>query len=536
MQIGEEMDSAIDELRELLSHPQEKNRQIERIGNKVMSEIRPQIDELQAELLREVHTEIGTAFENVQDDLHMQQATLTKATDEKLRLYNQSLKSNVNNLQADLRKEAELLDLDLRELHETTRNQEPAESQPQTQPSTPEQANPRTKQNQYPNNPYNRPTQVSPHQTVHVPTDDAWNMLVSKCKEKVTLTYPMPPHASELTEIQAEAFYRQTESNFKGYPAVRLREFEDLTRRGNSIPNEYTMGWPPACMSEGSAILYKKLAETIPHTMPSVKHILDQFQTNRDGYRALMTIMKRSTPRLGELPPKMELMWPKGVTPTEYANTLQRFIKQQSRLGRKYCDFEIAATMAQRSMEHQEHYNAGSNRAAQLVQMATNYEDFVDVELADGDNPHLFATLLETYYQGTHQQQINMINGNFSPSINKFERDTQGGGRNGNRPPLRDGDKPKPQELCPCCLRHGHNVEKGSACWMGSQVENVLKYNKDHPEQAKKNMENFKTALNPVTIRKMQLQFPAEFKGVEPDSGEMIEAAVELFEMFQDTE
>jgi hypothetical protein len=112
MQIREEMDSAIDELRELLSHPQEKNQQIERVGNRAMSETRPQIDELQAELLREVHTEIGTAFENAQDDSHMQQATLTKATDEKLRSHNQSLKSNVDNLQ-DLRKEPELLDLDL---------------------------------------------------------------------------------------------------------------------------------------------------------------------------------------------------------------------------------------------------------------------------------------------------------------------------------------------------------------------------------------------------------------------------------------
>jgi hypothetical protein len=71
---------------------------------------------------------------------------------------------------------------------------------------------------------------------------------------------------------------------------------------------------------------------------------------------------------------------------------------------------------------------------------------------------------------------------------------------------------------------------------MGAQVENVLKHDEDHQEQAKKNMENFKTALNPVTVRKMQLRFPAEFEGVEPDSTEMIEAAVELFEMFQDTE
>ena len=68
---------------------------------------------------------------------------------------------------------------------------------------------------------------------------------------------------------------------------------------------------------------------------------------------------------------------------------------------------------------------------------------------------------------------------------------------------------------------------------MGAQVENVLKYNKDNPLQAKQNMENFKTALNPATIKKMQLRFPDEFKEIEPDSLEMLEHAVELFEMFQ---
>ena len=68
---------------------------------------------------------------------------------------------------------------------------------------------------------------------------------------------------------------------------------------------------------------------------------------------------------------------------------------------------------------------------------------------------------------------------------------------------------------------------------MGAQVENVLKYNKENPIQAKKNMENLKTALNPATIKKMQLRFPDEFREIEPDSLEMLEHAVELFEMFQ---
>ena len=68
---------------------------------------------------------------------------------------------------------------------------------------------------------------------------------------------------------------------------------------------------------------------------------------------------------------------------------------------------------------------------------------------------------------------------------------------------------------------------------MGAQVENVLKCNKENPIQAKQNMDNFKTALNPATIKKMQLQFPEEFQDTEPDSLEMLEAAVELFEMLQ---
>ena len=68
---------------------------------------------------------------------------------------------------------------------------------------------------------------------------------------------------------------------------------------------------------------------------------------------------------------------------------------------------------------------------------------------------------------------------------------------------------------------------------MGAQVENVLKYNKKNPLQAKKNMKNFKSALNPATIKKMQLRFSDEFREIEPGSLEMLEQAVELFEMFQ---
>jgi hypothetical protein len=107
------------------------------------------------------------------------------------------------------------------------------------------------------------------------------------------------------------------------------------------------MGWPPEYISEGSTILYEKLAESIPFSMHNIRNILDQYQRTRDGYQALMTIMKRTIPRLGQLPPKMEPLWPRGITPTEYATTLQTYIKQHETLGRNYCDFEIAATIAQ---------------------------------------------------------------------------------------------------------------------------------------------------------------------------------------------
>jgi len=226
----------------------------------------------------------------------------------------------------------------------------------------------------------------------------------------------------------------------------------------------------------------------------------------------------------------MEPTWPRGVTPTEYANTLRNYIDQQANYGRNFCDFEIASTMAQRAMEHHEYYHFASNRVAHLVQMATGFDNFQEIILDESEAPIGFATLLESYHQNSVQNQVNMM-ANGGVSINKFSSGNNG--RGNSRPP-RDGTRDsKPRELCPCCLRHGHNVEKGSVCWMGAQVENVLKYNKENPEQAQKNMENFKAALNPATIKKMQIRFPEEFKDIEADSQEMLEAAVELFEMFQ---
>ena len=60
--------------------------------------------------------------------------------------------------------------------------------------------------------------------------------------------------------------------------------------------------------------------------------------------------------------------------------------------------------------------------------------------------------------------------------------------------------------------------KKSRVCCMGAQVENVLKYNKENSVQAQKNMDNVKAALNPATIKKMQIRFPEEFKDIEADS------------------
>jgi hypothetical protein len=194
--------------------------------------------------------------------------------------------------------------------------------------------------------------------------------------------------------------------------------------------------------------------------------------------------MKRTIPRLGQLPPKMEPTWPKGLTPTAYANKLHAHIQQQQNFGRRFCDFEIAATMAQRAMEHHEYYNVASTRTTQLIQIATKYDNFQEIRMREEeDKPHVFATMLENYKQESQQHKVNMMATGFDPSINKFERGNQNR-RSNNRTP-REGDRDgKPKEICPCCLRRGHNVEKGSVCWMGAQVENVLTYNKENPIQA----------------------------------------------------
>jgi hypothetical protein len=251
-----------------------------------------------------------------------------------------------------------------------------------------------------------------------------------------------------------------------------------------------------------------------------------------------MTIVKRSVARLGQLPPTMEPSWPKDLTPTEHANKLKSYNAQQAKYNRNHCDFELAAAFTRRAMEHHECYNVASMRRAELAQRAREHNNFSNVPTLPDDNLHMFATTLELHPPG-QQNCINMMDQHQTdPSIRKFERGGNCPGRNTR--PTREGTRGegargdgKPKETCPCCLHQGHSLEKGSVCWMGAQVENMIKHNKDNPIQAKQNMENIKLALNPATIAKMQAQFLDDFQNVEPDSAEMMEAAaVELFKMF----
>ena len=57
--------------------------------------------------------------------------------------------------------------------------------------------------------------------------------MVSKCKEKVTLTPSLPYDVKEVDQTKTEVF------NFKEYPAVWL--FEALNGRRNLFPIKYTM-------------------------------------------------------------------------------------------------------------------------------------------------------------------------------------------------------------------------------------------------------------------------------------------------------
>jgi hypothetical protein len=580
MQIGKEMEQALDDFRNQSELKNIRDKTMNAIQKQITGSMHKYMQALNDTHATDIKREIDEALQIAKDDLHVNQGCLLTDFELSHHLHNTTMTKQAKELLADLRKEAEIIQAehqtlieDLRREAETIQGEVEAgidtailnmkpqnggvEHPDKATAHSSEASNIRQKlpwarppasqeeplPNKGPSNPYsqrNRGENLQP--SVSIPSEETWVGWLSRCTERATLTYSFPHNATDLTPEQAESFYRQTVSNFRSYPAIRLRPFEDLTRRGNSVPLEYAMGWPPDYLSHGSSILYEKLVEAIPTTLLRYRSILDQFQRSRDGYLALTTLMKRTIPRLGQLPPKMEPLWTKSMAPTEYANILKTYIEQQAALGRYYCDFEIAATMAQRAMEHPEYFSVGSNRAQQLIHMARDYDEFREIVMAAEDNPHAFATVLETYQQEHQTNHISMMEGTFNPSINKFAayggQSASYGGQNRNRNSYsRDKEgKPKdgaPREICPCCLRRGHNLEKGSVCWLAAQVTNIVKYIKDQPEKAQKNLDDFNKAQHPITIAKMQVRFPEEFRNMEPDSDEMVQAAVDLFEMFQ---
>jgi hypothetical protein len=581
MQIGKEMEQALDDFRNQSEFKNIQEKTTNAIQKQVTGAMQKYMKALNDTHSMDIKREIDDALQIAKDDLHVNQGCLLTDFEISHQLHNTTMNTQAKELLTDLRREAEIIQAehhtlieDLRREAETIQvevesgidtailNMKPHNEGREHQAKAPERSEiPSTRNklpwarsppavaqdepqpNKGPSNPYTQRNNVENLQpTVSIPSEETWVGWLSRCTERATLTYSFPHNVTDLTPEQAESFYRQTVSNFRSYPAIRLRPFEELTRRGNSVPLQYAMGWPPDYLSHGSSILYEKLVEAIPTTLIRYRSILDQFQRSRDGYLALTTLMKRTIPRLGQLPPKMEPLWPKSMAPTEYANILKTYIEQQVALGRYYCDFEIAATMAQRAMEHPEYFSVGSNRAQQLIHMARDYDEFRDIVMAAEDNPHAFATVLETYQQEHQTNHISMMEGTFNPSINKFAayggQSSAYGGQNRNRTSYskdkdgktRDG---APREICPCCLRRGHNLEKGSVCWLAAQVTNIVKYIKDQPEKAQKNLDDFNKAQHPVTIAKMQVRFPEEFRNMEPDSDEMVQAAVDLFEMFQ---
>jgi hypothetical protein len=227
MHIGEEMDSVIIDFRNTLAQPHKRLTYIDSLQRQVMKEIRPGLSELQIEMTQQATQELHKAVKEAQNDLHINQGKLTADTKTTFRMHNEILTLNVAAMKTDLRHEAELLEAELTNGQNKDTRQRHTE-EPPLQPSTPEPEAQESRRTT--NNPYERAPQVSPHQDVNIPSEDTWNSMVCKCKEKVTLTYTLPQNAKDLDQSQVEAFYRQIESNFKGYPAVRLRKFDDLTR------------------------------------------------------------------------------------------------------------------------------------------------------------------------------------------------------------------------------------------------------------------------------------------------------------------
>lgn len=75
------------------------------------NEIRPQIKELQEDLLKEVaKNDIEEAVQTAQEDLHLNQGKLMKETKDRIYMQNEIARISTEALKADLRKEAETLE------------------------------------------------------------------------------------------------------------------------------------------------------------------------------------------------------------------------------------------------------------------------------------------------------------------------------------------------------------------------------------------------------------------------------------------
>jgi hypothetical protein len=85
MKIGEEMDDALTDFNKTLTDTLERNRHMERIQKRVMNEIRPQVQELQDDFIKDISADIEMTIKNAQDDLHLNQGKLTKDTEERIK-------------------------------------------------------------------------------------------------------------------------------------------------------------------------------------------------------------------------------------------------------------------------------------------------------------------------------------------------------------------------------------------------------------------------------------------------------------------
>ena len=157
-----------------------------------MNGIKPLIQELHEDLKSKVTKDIQITVQEATDGLHInQQGRLTRDTEEKIQQHTEETWLNAETLRSDLRKEAETLVSELQDQYQQV---------PISQPTTPEQPSARSMTHwQAPTtwlatplcNPYQQAPTVSPYHEITIPNEEQWNQMLSKYKEKVTLTYAL---------------------------------------------------------------------------------------------------------------------------------------------------------------------------------------------------------------------------------------------------------------------------------------------------------------------------------------------------------